>query len=169
MMIKPETRSKVQGGGDNQNKKNNKNNAAKREQKKDENWKKTPPKEEKAHKKKVKGRTWRWCKHHMAWGNRKESDCQLGKDRTSQQNSNINQVTTQAASETILNPEWQALMANMARNTGQTRMETMDNLLVSFHGGGKLIQGTSRPDLPYTSIFPNHPVLAPHQVGGSLP
>jgi hypothetical protein len=63
----------------------------KREQMKHENWKKTPPKNEgEAHKKKVKGRTWHWCKHHMAWGNHKESDCQLGKDRTDQQNSGIN-------------------------------------------------------------------------------
>jgi hypothetical protein len=68
-------------------KKNKKNNTNKKEQKKDENWKKTPPKEGEAHKKKVKRRTWHWCKHHMAWGNHKESDCQLGKDRTNQQNS----------------------------------------------------------------------------------
>jgi hypothetical protein len=52
----------------------------------------------------------------MAWGNHKESDCQLGKDHTNRQNSSINQVAAQAASATVLNPEWQALMANMARN-----------------------------------------------------
>jgi hypothetical protein len=49
-------------------KKNKKNNANKKEQKKDENWKKTPPKE----REKVKGHTWRWCKHHMAWSNQIE-------------------------------------------------------------------------------------------------
>jgi hypothetical protein len=65
---------------------------------------------------KVKGRTWHWCKHHMARGNHKESDCRLGKDRTDQQNSGINQVAAQATSATILNPKWQALMANMACN-----------------------------------------------------
>jgi hypothetical protein len=48
-------------------------------------------------------------------------------------------------------------------------METMDNVLASFHGGGKIKQGTSSPDLPHAPIFPNNPVLAPHQVGGSLP
>jgi hypothetical protein len=48
-------------------------------------------------------------------------------------------------------------------------METMDNILVSFHGGGKLKQGTSSPDLPHTPIFPNNPVLTPHQVARSLP
>jgi hypothetical protein len=107
---------KKQGGGNNKKKKNKKNNANKREQKEDENWKKTPPKEGEAHEKKVKGHTWRWCKHHMAWGNHKEENCRLGKDRTSQQNSGINQVAAQAALATILNSEWQALMVNMARN-----------------------------------------------------
>jgi hypothetical protein len=48
-------------------------------------------------------------------------------------------------------------------------METMYNILVSFHGGGKLKQGTSSPDLPHAPIFPNNPVLALHQVGRSLP
>jgi hypothetical protein len=48
-------------------------------------------------------------------------------------------------------------------------METMDNILVSFHGGGKLKQGTSNHDLPFSSTVPNHPVLPPHQVGGNLP
>jgi hypothetical protein len=107
---------KKQGGGNNKKKKNKKNNANKREQKKDENRKKTPQKEKEAHEKKVKGRIWLWCKHHMAWGNQKEVDCQLGKDHRNEQNSGINQVTSQAALVTILNPEWQALMANMAHN-----------------------------------------------------
>jgi hypothetical protein len=66
---------KKQDGADNKKKKNKASNANKKEKKKDENCKKTPPKEEEAHKKKVKGRTWRWCKHTMAWGNHKESDC----------------------------------------------------------------------------------------------
>jgi hypothetical protein len=48
-------------------------------------------------------------------------------------------------------------------------METVDKLLGSFHGGGKLKQGTSSPDLPHAPIFPNNLVLAPHQAGGSLP
>jgi hypothetical protein len=48
-------------------------------------------------------------------------------------------------------------------------MEIVDNLLVSFHGRGKLKQGTLSPDLPHAPIFPNNPVLAPHQVGGSFP
>ncbi len=55
------------------------------------------------------------------------------------------------------------------RLTGQTRMETMEDVLVRFHGGGKFKQGTSNHALPYSPIFPNHPVLVPYHVGGSLP
>jgi hypothetical protein len=102
MMTKQETRRKVEA-------------INRREQNKDENWK-TPPKEREAHEKKVKGCAWHWCKHHMAWGNHKEVDCRLGKDCTNKQNSGINQVAAQATLATILNPNWQALMANMACN-----------------------------------------------------
>jgi hypothetical protein len=35
-------------------------------------------------------------------------------------------------------------------------METMDDVLVSFHGSGKLKQGTSNHHLPYSPIIPNH-------------
>jgi hypothetical protein len=108
--------SKKQGGGDNRQQKNKKNNRNKKEQKRDENWKKTPSKEGEALEKKVKGRTWRWCKHHMAWGNYKEELCRLGNKRTTQRTNGLNQVAAQAALATVLNPEWQALMANMACN-----------------------------------------------------
>jgi hypothetical protein len=46
-------------------------------------------------------------------------------------------------------------------------METMDNVLVSLYGGGKLKQDTSNPDLPCAPYLPNNPALAPHQVGGT--
>jgi hypothetical protein len=52
----------------------------------------------------------------MAWGNHKEELCQLGNKCTNQQTHCLNQVAAQAALATVLNPEWQALMANMARN-----------------------------------------------------
>ncbi len=107
---------KKQGGGDNKKQKNKKNNANKKEQKRDENWKKTPPKEGEAHEKKVKECTWHWCKHHMAWGNHKEELCRLSNERTNQQTNSLNQVAAQTASAIVLNPEWQALMANIARN-----------------------------------------------------
>ncbi len=48
-------------------------------------------------------------------------------------------------------------------------METMDNILVSFHGGGKFEQGASSPDLPHAPIFPNNHVLALHKVGRRIP
>jgi hypothetical protein len=100
---------KKQGGGDNRKQKNKKNNANKREQKRDENWKKTPPKEGESHKKKVKGRTWRWCKHHMVWGIHKEELCQLGSERTNQQTNGLNQVAAQAASATSAWKPWTTL------------------------------------------------------------
>jgi hypothetical protein len=66
---------KKQGGGDNRKQKNKKNYTNKKKQKRDENWKKTPPKEGESHEKNIKGRTWHWCKHHMAWENHKEELC----------------------------------------------------------------------------------------------
>jgi hypothetical protein len=46
-----------------------------------------------------------------------EGDFQgLGKEHINQQNSGLNQVAAQAALATVLNPEWQALMVNMACN-----------------------------------------------------
>ncbi len=108
--------SKKQGRGNNRKQKNKKNNTNKKEQKRDENWKKTPPKKGETHEKKIRGCTWHWCKHHMAWGNHKEELCRLDNKRTNQQTNGLNQVAAQAASATILNPDWQALMANMARN-----------------------------------------------------
>ena len=52
----------------------------------------------------------------MAWGNHKEELCRLGNERTNQQTNGLNQVTAQATLASVLNPKWQALMANMARN-----------------------------------------------------
>jgi hypothetical protein len=52
----------------------------------------------------------------MVWGKHKEADCRLGKDHINKQNNGINQDAAQAALATVLNPEWQALMANMACN-----------------------------------------------------
>jgi hypothetical protein len=52
----------------------------------------------------------------VAWGNHKEELCRLGNERTNQQTNSLNQVSAQAALATVLNPKWQALMANMACN-----------------------------------------------------
>jgi hypothetical protein len=65
-------------------------------------------------------------------------------------------------------PSWPTWPQHGQRLTGQTRMETMGDVLVSFHCRGKLKQGTSNHDLPFHYTVPNHPVLAPHQVGGNL-
>jgi hypothetical protein len=52
----------------------------------------------------------------MAWGNHKEGLCQLRNECANQQTNGLNQVAAPAALATILNPEGQALMANMACN-----------------------------------------------------
>jgi hypothetical protein len=49
-------------------------------------------------------------------GQSQEELCRLSSERTNQQNNGLNQVAAQAISATILNPEWQAFMANMAHN-----------------------------------------------------
>jgi hypothetical protein len=48
-------------------------------------------------------------------------------------------------------------------------METIDIILVSFHGRSKFEQGTSSPDLTYTPLLSNNHELALHQFGGCLP
>jgi hypothetical protein len=52
----------------------------------------------------------------MAWGNHKEGLCRLGNECTNLQTNSLNQVAAQAALATVLNPKWQALVANMAHN-----------------------------------------------------
>ncbi len=109
----------------------------------------------------------------MAWGNHKEELCRLGNEHTNQQTRGLNQVAAQAIGNRpqplLASPHGQHGPQHGQRLTGQTCMENMDDVLVSFHGGGKFKQGTSHHDLPFYSVSPNHPVLAPHQVGGSLP
>ncbi len=58
----------------------------------------------------------------MVWGNHKEGDCQLGKEHINKQNSSLNQVAAKAASATVFNPEWQALIVNMACNMANDRL-----------------------------------------------
>jgi hypothetical protein len=52
----------------------------------------------------------------MVWGNHKEELCRLSSERTNLQTNSLSQVAAQAVLATILNPKWQALMTNMARN-----------------------------------------------------
>jgi hypothetical protein len=58
----------------------------------------------------------------MVWGSHKEGECQLGKERINQKNGELNQVAAQAALATILNAEWQTLMANMACNMADDKL-----------------------------------------------
>jgi hypothetical protein len=96
---------------------NKKNNANKKYQKKNEQSMKAPFKDRKAHKKKEKGLSLALVQApHWAWGNHKEGDCHVGQERITQQNNGHNQVATQAALATILNPDWYAPMANMVCN-----------------------------------------------------
>jgi hypothetical protein len=52
----------------------------------------------------------------MAWGNHMEELRQLSNECTNQQTSGLNQVAAQTTLATVLNPKWQALIANMACN-----------------------------------------------------
>jgi len=66
-------------------KKNKKNTANKRKQKENEKWQCVPPKDGESQKKKVKDRTFYWCKHHMCWGGHKEKECKKGMECTAAQ------------------------------------------------------------------------------------
>ena len=57
--------------------KNKKNNKEKKRQKEDEAWKKVPPKAGEANKKEIKGKTYSWCIHHMAWVIHNPAECRL--------------------------------------------------------------------------------------------
>ncbi len=66
--------------------------------------------------KKVKDRTYYWCKHHMCWGGHKEKECKKGMERTAQQNDGRSTYAASAASATVGNSDWNNLLANMHRN-----------------------------------------------------
>ena len=58
-----------------------------------------------------------WCHHHMAWGAHKPNDCNVGKERAgAASDAGRNTVAAQAASATVINPSWSALLANMEHN-----------------------------------------------------
>ena len=74
-------------------KKNKKDTANKKKQKAAESWMKVPPKDGESKSKKVDGKDYKWCIHHMAWGIHSESDCKLGKARAAERNSNTTPAT----------------------------------------------------------------------------
>jgi hypothetical protein len=73
-------------------KKNKKNTACKHHQKQDKKWKRVTPKEGKAHEKKHNNLIYHWCKHHMTWGNHKETDCCLGQECAKQHDKGCNKI-----------------------------------------------------------------------------
>jgi hypothetical protein len=98
-------------------KKNKKNTANKRKEKENEKWQRVPPKDGESHKKKLKDRTFYWCKHHMCWGGHKEKKCKKGTERmAAQQNDGRSTYAASAASATVVNSNWNNLLANMHHN-----------------------------------------------------
>jgi len=97
-------------------KKNKKNTANKRKQKENEKWQRIPPKDDEPLDKKVKDRTFYWCKHHMCWGGHNEKECKKGMECTAQQNDGRSTYAASAASATVGNSDWNNLLANMHRN-----------------------------------------------------
>ena len=97
--------------------KNKKGTDNKRRQKEAEKWQRVPPKDGESHEKKVKDRTFYWCKHHMCWGGHKEKECKKGMERTAaQQDDSRTTYAASAASATVGNSNWNNLLANMHRN-----------------------------------------------------
>jgi len=97
-------------------KKNKKNTANKRKQKENEKWQRVPPKDVEPLEKKVKDRTFYWCKHHMCWGSHKEKECKKGMECTAQRNDGRSMYAASAASATVGNSDWNNLLANMHCN-----------------------------------------------------
>ena len=98
-------------------KKNKKNTANKCKQKENEKWQRVPPKDGESHEKKVKNCTFYWCKHHMCWGGHKEKECKKGTERTAaQQNDGRSTYGASTAFATVVNSDWNNLLANMHCN-----------------------------------------------------
>ena len=102
--------------------KNKKNNRDRREQVRDEAWKKVAPATGEPSTKKVKGKTYHWCIHHMAWTIHTSSECRLGNTRVNAQNTQVvaHQATTAIASNRAPTPPAHesyaaAIISNMAR------------------------------------------------------
>ena len=112
--VKKDDEKKGDQGG---TKKNKKDTANKRKQKENEKWQRVPPKDSKSHKKKVKDCTFYWCKHQMCWGGHKEKKCKKGvKHMAAQQNNGRSTYAAFAASATVVNSNWNNLLADMHRN-----------------------------------------------------
>jgi hypothetical protein len=70
-------------------------------------------KEGKSQEKKVKDRTFYWCKHHMCWSGHKEKEYKKGMEHTAHQNKGRTMYAASVASATVGNSAWNNLLANM--------------------------------------------------------
>ena len=73
--------------------------------KSDEKWRKLPPKDYEPQTKVVKGKTYHWCIHHMAWVRHHPDECQLKKQREQDGQSTSVQSLAQTYAAIILNDE----------------------------------------------------------------
>jgi hypothetical protein len=101
---------------------NKKNRGDKNRQKEDEAWKKVPPKDSNKKSKEVDKHMYHWCVHHMVWCMHLPTECRLGMQRKEEQKPTAiiaNSATYAAATASIVNPQFQALLANIADLQGQ--------------------------------------------------
>jgi hypothetical protein len=100
---------------------NKKNKGNKNRQKEDKVWKKIPPKDGNKKSKEVGKHTYHWCEHHMVWCMHLPSECCLGKQRKEEQTPTVGatSATYAAAVASIVNPQFQALIASIAGLQGR--------------------------------------------------
>ena len=79
-------------------------NKQKSTKKADEKWRKLPPKDNEPQSKVVKGKTYHWCIHHMAWVRHHPDECQLKKQREQDGQSSV-QSLAQTYAAIVLNDE----------------------------------------------------------------
>ena len=80
-----------------------------------------PPKDGDKKSKVVGKYTYNWCMHHMAWCMHLPANCRLGKERKEEQQKTMpayvaNSATYAAATASLVNPHFQALLAAMGNN-----------------------------------------------------
>lgn len=73
--------------------------------KQDEKWRKTPPKDDEPKTKAIKGKTYHWCDHHMAWVRHKPEECNLKKQREQNDANQSTQSLAQTYAAIVINDE----------------------------------------------------------------
>jgi hypothetical protein len=104
---------------------NKKNKGNKNRQKEEEVWKKIPLKDGNKKSKEVGKHTYHWCEYHMAWCMHLLSECHLGKQCKEEQRPTVRatSATYAAAVASIVNPQFQALIASIAGLQGRFNKE----------------------------------------------